>query len=347
MDASQAGSATDSSGASGMSVAGTTFTLAGGGSGGSELSSAGGSGGLHSASAGSSGRAGTSGGSGGNDPGAAGASGSVAVGGRSGETPNTIFSSADMPHCEWNGDAQHQIHGTLNGQAVDIRASAMAEDLIGSRFRTYVLDPLYVYPLTLTWSVQPRLDYAIPLSGGTLLMRESQPFSGQSFCITAGEFGSRSVQAQDNARENLFHITGARAGDCTGPEVPVELFGCILSSDTYFPDRLNVDFPVDPSRPNIDSGKAILDLTDDERAELCDWNALMLGGYGQTIDCRAIGGTTHITFADRAQCLAVGFAHTCRSVTVSDYVQCIVAQAPTHSCTYPSDACAAMNRYCN
>jgi len=271
----------------------------------------------------------------------AGDSGSGTTGGASSSPPATIFTSPDMPHCVWHGEAQHQILGSLNGEAVNVHALAMASELIGARFRTFVFESNYVYPLVLTWSEQPREDQPIPISGGTLLMRGDQPFAGQSFCITSGEFGSRSVQTQLDppGRELLFHITGARAGDCTGPEVPTELYGCILRDGSYFPDALGVDFPVDPSRPAIDSTKALQDLTDQERADLCDWTAFMMGGYGTTVDCRPIGGSTGQNYRDREQCLAALFAHLCPTVTVEDSVSCTVALAAKRGCVYEADAC--------
>lgn len=291
------------------------------------------------------GTAGVPGTSGGQQAGA-GASGSGAIGGGSRATPDTIFTSPKMPHCVWEGELQHQIQGVLNGEAVDIHALAMASDLSGARFRTFVFESNFVYPLVLTWTEQPREDHPIPISGETLLMRGDQPFAGQTFCITAGEFGSRNAQERADARELLFHISGARAGDCFGKEVPVELFGCILASGSYFPTSLTVDFPVDPSRPSIDPGKALEDLTDQERAELCDWTAFMVGGYGETTDCRPIGGSSATNYSDRAQCLAAVFSRVCPKVTVQDHINCIVAEAPTRGCVYPSDACFATAGIC-
>jgi hypothetical protein len=332
----ESGTATESTGGTGTPAAGT---------GGASAATTGGASATGGASVATTGGASATGGA----P-VATTGGASATGGATNEpapATDTIFTSPDMPECVYDTETQHQIRGVLNGEAIDVRATAMASELFGAKFRTFVFESNFVYPLELTWNVQPREDYPIPLDGGTLRMRDGQPFAGESFCITAGELGTRSVQAQADARELLFHISGARAGDCSGEEVPVELFGCILRSGSYFPTSLTVNFPVDSSRPDLDSAKDLAALTDEERATLCDWSALMLGGYGQTTDCRPIGGTSVMTYRDQEQCLALVFSRVCPGVTVEEHVNCLVATAPTRGCTYPSDACAPVEGVCN
>jgi hypothetical protein len=135
------------------------------------------------------------------------------------------------------------------------------------------------------------------------------------------------------ARKLLFHITGLRLGDCSGPPVKADLGGCFSREANYFPAPGQVGiFPLDSSRPDIAADKKVLDLSDDEKAELCDWMNLEEGGYGHVTECYGPGSTSTLNAADQAQCLAAYIGSACSGDTVGSVVICTLSTAPTHHC---------------
>jgi hypothetical protein len=92
----------------------------------------------------------------------------------------------------------------------------------------------------------------------------------------------------------------------------------------------------------LDSEKIIRDLTADEKGELCDWAMMLVGGYGTRNACS--DGRTIQNYADRAQCVAVGFMFACQVVTVGDLERCQVARVPSQGCVSPEEECAGI--YC-
>jgi hypothetical protein len=188
-------------------------------------------------------------------------------------------------------------------------------------------------PLVLTWTDALSEETPIPLTGTSITV----PLAGQSYCVTAGSFGSLThPTGSPTPRVILFRITGLRLGDCSGPPVEADLGGCISRAMSYFPEpgMLTV-FPLDPSRPALPADERILDLTDDDEAELCDWMALEAGGYGVMTPCTTGGSTAN--FTDRAECLAAALAGACPSDTVGRVVICTLTEAPIHGCARGDD----------
>jgi hypothetical protein len=97
-----------------------------------------------------------------------------------------------------------------------------------------------------------------------------------------------------------------------------------------------------PDLPSVDPETNLLDLTPDEKAELCDWGVEMLGGYGARNTCS--NGSTIQNYADQAQCVAMGYMFACKTVTVGDVERCTMARVPSGGCDSPKDACGAL--YC-
>lgn len=97
-------------------------------------------------------------------------------------------------------------------------------------------------------------------------------------------------------------------------------------------------FSLSPCDPTDDdggaasaSGTAALDptaqiatLSATEKAELCDWEAARLGGYGTTTTCTNAGDTGVAVSASQASCVAglSSSLYTCQA-TVQDYYNCI------------------------
>jgi hypothetical protein len=163
---------------------------------------------------------------------------------------STLFTDPAVPRCD--AAASSRLRGLLDGQTVDY-AIALSTNLTASSFQALeVLDGGVVrFNLVLTWSEPLAEDAAIPLTGTSMVMRDGQPFAGQPFCITAGEFGSPALTAGAAGRTLLFRITGAKRGTCDGPDVPVSLAGCDFRTNTSFP----VGLPIDAA-PEVGSAQA-------------------------------------------------------------------------------------------
>jgi hypothetical protein len=97
-----------------------------------------------------------------------------------------------------------------------------------------------------------------------------------------------------------------------------------------------------PEFPSVDPETNLREVTDDEKAELCDWDAEALGGYGHRTTCS--DGSTVQNYSDQAQCIAFGFTFSCLTVTVGDVERCTMARIPSGGCDSPPEACGAL--YC-
>lgn len=87
--------------------------------------------------------------------------------------------------------------------------------------------------------------------------------------------------------------------------------------------------------PAVDPNKDLRELSDTERAALCDWLAAEWGGYGLETQC---GPTSSAKVYDnQTVCVSRAFSGHC-AATVTDWEACIAASAPSHSCIM-SDLC--------
>ena len=74
----------------------------------------------------------------------------------------------------------------------------------------------------------------------------------------------------------------------------------------------------------LDPSAQIASLTSAQKAELCDWEAARLGGYGTTTTCSTAGDSGIVVYASQAECVA-NFAtsiNTCQA-TVQDEYNCV------------------------
>lgn len=91
--------------------------------------------------------------------------------------------------------------------------------------------------------------------------------------------------------------------------------------------------------PSVDPNKTGPELTDAERAELCDWYASLFGGYGHVTDCTSIT----VQVPERPACIATTLPSTCMSM-VRDYEQCMLAAYPSQGCDRSAQACIDYRR---
>jgi hypothetical protein len=249
-----------------------------------------------------------------------------------------LFTDSNVPHCD-GGVGNYQLSGQIDGQAIQF-GTTLVSNLDPQGFQILeVVDGAVRTDLALTWSEPLAEDTAIPLTGASILIPQGQPSGGQSLCITQGKFGSPALGAGAAGRQLLFRITGARKGDCAGAEVRIELDGCVFRTNTYFPVPKPADaglqFTTDAAPPSIDPATQLVDLTHDEMAALCDWEATALGGYGTVTDCQGEGyGSTVQNLDNQAQCIDVVFGEACPGRTVGDLEACILARVPKRSCVY-------------
>ena len=80
----------------------------------------------------------------------------------------------------------------------------------------------------------------------------------------------------------------------------------------------------------------MMNLSDAQRRQLCDWKNATLGGYNLTTDCG--GGNKAQTDVNQDACVMSGLVTRC-AVTVRQFETCIVAQAPSHGCVLPFEQC--------
>jgi hypothetical protein len=86
--------------------------------------------------------------------------------------------------------------------------------------------------------------------------------------------------------------------------------------------------------PDIDPSTLVSDLSDSQKAELCDWSVELRGGYGVTVDCG--NQIMESTYMSQAQCLAAEFHGQCE-LTVGQWEACYVALVPSGGCKYPPE----------
>ena len=97
--------------------------------------------------------------------------------------------------------------------------------------------------------------------------------------------------------------------------------------------RADVELP--PIDPSVD----MMNLTDAQRRQLCDWKNAQLGGYGLTTDCG--GGNKAQMDENQEKCLTSGLVTRC-PVTVRQFETCVLAQAPSHGCVFPFEQCRVL-----
>jgi hypothetical protein len=89
--------------------------------------------------------------------------------------------------------------------------------------------------------------------------------------------------------------------------------------------------------PPVPPDTLLDDLSETQKAAICDWNADLLGGYGHVDQC---GMGPRVFFADQAECTMYAFTWDCEWVTVQNFVQCAVAQKASGGCNRPSEQCS-------
>lgn len=92
--------------------------------------------------------------------------------------------------------------------------------------------------------------------------------------------------------------------------------------------------------PDIDPNKRIADLTDQEKAELCDWMVGLFGGYGVTTQCPA--GSVQ-TYPSQELCVTAGLSFRCDTVTVGDVEACELSMVPSGGCDSSDPSCDALH----
>ncbi len=94
--------------------------------------------------------------------------------------------------------------------------------------------------------------------------------------------------------------------------------------------------------PSIDPSLGLAGLDATQKAELCDWEAMMLGGYGATPSCSDGSGSISVP-ADRADCVA-GLQFSVCAALVGDDLSCVdvVAQLPCQSTLLNAPECQAV-----
>ena len=163
---------------------------------------------------------GTGGGAAGTGGSSAGAGG-IAAGAGTGGHRRSLFDDPAVPLCTL--DKNVALRGTLGGETID-DAAQLGTYLAHFEYSvTETVDFAARYIVTLTWDTPLADLMEIPLTGESFIMRAGQPFAGEEFCITAGVFGSPPTKPGDTGRMLLYRITGARRGDCAGPEIAVDL----------------------------------------------------------------------------------------------------------------------------
>jgi hypothetical protein len=140
---------------------------------------------------------------------------------------DALFTDATVPRCD--GGTLYKVNGQVDGVAIQINQFLLSNldpqgfqilEVVGGNVRT---------DLGLSWSAPLEENTPIPLTGGSILIFDDQPApaGGTTYCITSGKFGSPTPDADaGGGRQLLFEITGARRGDCNGPDVPASLAGC-------------------------------------------------------------------------------------------------------------------------
>lgn len=92
--------------------------------------------------------------------------------------------------------------------------------------------------------------------------------------------------------------------------------------------------------PEVEDNIPTADLTDGDKAALCDWQAKVLGGYGHVSQC---GMGTRTFFADQATCVANAFKAFCAKATAGQFVDCVTSTIASNGCNN-TDECRRL--YC-
>lgn len=162
---------------------------------------------------------------------------------------------------------------------------------------------------------------------------------GAAVLLGAGPIGACGSGSNAEAGTGgTFTILPPADSDATGETSSAEAQGNDASGstgDASAPDG-------DASSLGLDPDTNLLDLTNEQKAKLCDWVNAQLGGYGTVTECP--GGNTVKNLDDRAQCIAVGLHYACTTITVREVETCVSAQAPSHGCVTPEAECRAL--YC-
>lgn len=88
--------------------------------------------------------------------------------------------------------------------------------------------------------------------------------------------------------------------------------------------------------PDIDPDTLVTDLTDEQKAELCDWWVGLFGGYGMVTQC-PVGSVA--TFPSQELCVTVGFTFGIQTVTVGALEACELSKVPSGGCDRSDPAC--------
>jgi len=92
--------------------------------------------------------------------------------------------------------------------------------------------------------------------------------------------------------------------------------------------------------PEVEGSIPTADLTEAQKAALCDWQASVLGGYGHTSQC-GMGSRTF--FADQATCVANAFKAFCEKASAGQFIDCVTSTLPSQGCNN-TDECRRL--YC-
>jgi hypothetical protein len=91
--------------------------------------------------------------------------------------------------------------------------------------------------------------------------------------------------------------------------------------------------------PGVDPSANLSGLSQTQLGELCDWWAMLYGGYNVSTSCPPNGSIS--TPTNHAQCIAT--LHFRCSVTVSHFETCMEVQLPSHGCVIGQPQCSFQN----
>ena len=93
------------------------------------------------------------------------------------------------------------------------------------------------------------------------------------------------------------------------------------------------------SDPMVDHAKKLIELTAEEKLQLCDWGVCHFGGYGAASSCT--NGPAVIVAANRQNCVSQFPKNASCTATVQDQMDCVAATAknPCQSTLF-SSACS-------
>jgi hypothetical protein len=193
----------------------------------------------------------SSGGSGGTGAGSSGGGSSGpsdAAASTDGNSGSDLFSDPAIPVCEHGFEADTEITGQIDGQALNssqhATTSAIASDeYISTAAAGVGASGTFWHPLDLTWQGSLVEGQALSLSGGYILLTPDNP-QGTYYCVTSGDFGAEALMGDAAVgRLFLFRVTGAQQASipdggnmldvqCTGAAVAASIRGCIYRTST-------------------------------------------------------------------------------------------------------------------